>query len=247
MSLWGNRDLANNAPKIAVFGGTGFAGNGQSVYANTVIGAVNSGVLASVEGVTAAEKGNTAFPNAYAAAHAGWIATKVGTGPVIGVNIVNGGRHNAAGNIAFSGGNGTGAVATFGIGYGNTTLTGTANVTNGSAVVVGTGTLFAVELVANVDFITIGSQVLRVANVTSNTNVQTVSAFTTNANGSSIVRTTNTINSVTIVSGGSGFISAPTVTANAANAGSAASFQAVLGGRGGRVQTEVLVAGGSIT
>jgi hypothetical protein len=70
----------------------------------------------------------------------------------------------------------------------------------------------------------------------------------TGANASYTVNTTtNTINSVTLVSGGSDYIAAP--TANAANATgvNSASFVVTVGGRAGRVSYETLVAAGSIT
>lgn len=73
----------------------------------------------------------------------------------------------------------------------------------------------------------------------------------TGGNGTGAVATINTnaqgnVTSVSISAGGSGYTTAPTIAANTA-AGTGATFTAVLGGRAGRVKTEVLVAGGSMT
>lgn len=70
-----------------------------------------------------------------------------------------------------------------------------------------------------------------------------------NGTGASAKINTNAsgnVTSVTVVAGGSGYNTAPTVAANTVG-GTGATFAVVLGGRAGRVKTEVLVAGGSMT
>jgi hypothetical protein len=57
--------------------------------------------------------------------------------------------------------------------------------------------------------------------------------------------TTNTIQTITIVDGGSGYVSAPSASAANANGVATATFTVGLGGRAGRVQYECLVAQGS--
>lgn len=70
----------------------------------------------------------------------------------------------------------------------------------------------------------------------------------TGANASYTVNTTtNTIVTVTLVSGGSGYTSAPTATAANATAVNSATFTVTTGGRAGRVEYETLVAMGSMT
>ncbi len=69
-----------------------------------------------------------------------------------------------------------------------------------------------------------------------------------NANASYTVNTTtNTINSVTLVSGGSDYVIAPTATAANATGVNSATFTVTVGGRAGRVSYETLVAMGSIS
>lgn len=70
----------------------------------------------------------------------------------------------------------------------------------------------------------------------------------TGANASYTVNTTtNTINSVTLVSGGTDYVTAPVATAANATGANSATFTVTMGGRAGRVSYETLVAGGSIT
>ncbi len=67
------------------------------------------------------------------------------------------------------------------------------------------------------------------------------------ANASYTVNTTtNTINSITLVNGGSGYLSAPTATAANANGATTLTCSVTVGGRAGRVQYECLVAMGSM-
>lgn len=68
----------------------------------------------------------------------------------------------------------------------------------------------------------------------------------TGANASYTVNTTtNTITTITLHNGGSGYLTAPTVTAANANGVNAVVIAVGLGGRAGRVQYECLVAQGS--
>lgn len=73
-----------------------------------------------------------------------------------------------------------------------------------------------------------------------NTYLTIAGANTTPANASLLVLGTNTV-SVVLRSGGTGFASAPTITANGAN-NSTLTFTATMGGRAGRVQAETIVA-----
>lgn len=65
MSLWGNKDEANNAPKFHVASGYGIAANGQTQYGNTTIG---------IFGVDAAE---AQLSNGI---HPGWVLRREGSG-----------------------------------------------------------------------------------------------------------------------------------------------------------------------
>lgn len=116
MSLWGNLDAANNAPKQGDT--TGYGGNTPQVtpntqvyYANTQIGAFINNAAIGVFGVDAAEQASTPTATGGKPPHAGWVIRKVGTGPVttitanagsVGVNsyvtITGGGTSNVAAN-----------------------------------------------------------------------------------------------------------------------------------------------------
>jgi len=70
----------------------------------------------------------------------------------------------------------------------------------------------------------------------------------TGANASYTVNTTtNTITTITLVNGGSGYTVTPTATAANATGVNSATFTIKMGGRANRVQTETLVAMGSMT
>lgn len=109
MSLWGNLDASNNAPKQA--GTIGYGGNtpqvtanGQVYYANTKISAFIGNAAIGVFGVDASEQANTTAATGKAA-HQGWNIRKVGTGPVVTITA-NSGAVGVNSYIQFSGGNG---------------------------------------------------------------------------------------------------------------------------------------------
>lgn len=88
MSLYGNLD--------------GITGNSKPKYANT----------SSVYGVSATEAANT-LGDGGKVAHAGWVQQTLGTGPVTGVTINVGGKFYSNGFISFTGGDGSGANASY--------------------------------------------------------------------------------------------------------------------------------------
>jgi hypothetical protein len=114
MSLWGNLDAANNAPKSSAMAGYGgdtpqVTSNSQVYYANTAIGSFIDKAAIGVFGVDAAEQttqtglstsSTTGHPQ-----HAGWVVRKVGTGPVVTISA-NAGSVGANSYITFSQGNG---------------------------------------------------------------------------------------------------------------------------------------------
>lgn len=111
MSLWGNLDAANNAPKI---GGTaGYGGNTpqvtnntQVMYANTQISAYIGKAAIGVFGVDASEQKTSASSTTTGhPQHAGWVVRKVGTGPVVSISA-NAGSVGTNSYITFSKGNG---------------------------------------------------------------------------------------------------------------------------------------------
>jgi hypothetical protein len=173
--LWGNKDYAtgNNKPLYA---------NTTNTTSNSVINGTSANLFYGiVAGVSATEETTSASLPQHPT-HAGWVSLKVGTGPISGVTLTNGGNVNAAGFII---------------------------VTDGSVTGTGTG-----------------------ANI----------SYTVNT-------TTNTVNSVTLVSGGSGYtnVSALTYVVSSAANTTQPTLSFTLGGRAGRIQTETLVAMGSIT
>jgi hypothetical protein len=86
MSLWGNLDAANNAPKFAGTGGIGLTANTQQLFSNTTFATTSTslgraGQAIGVFGVSATETANTLGGKANtASAHAGWVLRKEGTG-----------------------------------------------------------------------------------------------------------------------------------------------------------------------
>ena len=86
MSLWGNLDAANNAPKFAGTGGIGLTANTQQLFSNTTFATTSSslgraGQAIGVFGLSALEASNTGAGKANTAgAHAGWVMRKEGTG-----------------------------------------------------------------------------------------------------------------------------------------------------------------------
>ena len=117
MSLWGNLDASNNAPKQTDT--TGYGGdtpqvtaNGQVYYANTQIGAFIDSAAIGVFGVTAAEQANVTSSKGVPQ-HAGWVIRKVGLGPITSITA-NAGAVGTNSFITFSGGqgiDGSGATA----------------------------------------------------------------------------------------------------------------------------------------
>lgn len=113
MSLWGNLDAANNAPKhgdTAGYGGNTpqVSANTQVYYANTKTAAFMSGSAIGVFGVSASEQINaTASANTLLGKpqHAGWVVRKTGMGPVISI-AANTGAVGVNSSITFSQGNG---------------------------------------------------------------------------------------------------------------------------------------------
>lgn len=179
MSLWGNLDAANNAPKqsaMAGYGGTtgSVSANGQTYYSNTQINATVQNAALGLFGVDTAEQ--TAATAAQGVPqHAGWVARKVGMGPITSVTA-NAGAVGVNATMTITGGNGTGATT------GNTPATVVVSV---------------------------------------------------NAAGY--------ITSIAVTDGGL-YANTPSI-----NAMSNAVFTITMGGRAGRVQTETLVAMGSMT
>ena len=114
MSLWGNLDAANNAPKqsdMTGYGGTtgSVSSNGQTYYANTQINATVQNAALGIFGVDTGEQTNATAAQGVPQ-HAGWVARKVGMGPITSITA-NAGSTGSNGFITFSGGNGIGATS----------------------------------------------------------------------------------------------------------------------------------------
>lgn len=113
MSLWGNLDAANNAPKHGDTAGYGgdkpqVTANTQVYYSNTRNGAFMTGSAIGVFGVDAQEQINAeASANTLLGVpqHAGWVIRKTGMGPIVAISA-NAGAVGANGFITFSQGNG---------------------------------------------------------------------------------------------------------------------------------------------
>jgi hypothetical protein len=107
MSLWGNLDQANNAPKNPVASGLGVSSNGEVLFANSQQGGIVSGIGLGVFGANTTEVGSAAVgENLTRAAHAGWNIVKTGTGPVATISVANtGSGFNASQNgfVTFTG------------------------------------------------------------------------------------------------------------------------------------------------
>ena len=116
MSLWGNLDAANNAPKSSDMVGYGgntpqVTQNGQVYFANTKINAFMANAAVGIFGVDTTEQIN-ALNNLGHPQHAGWVVRKVGTGPVETITA-NAGSIAVNSYITFAQGNsvnGTGAT-----------------------------------------------------------------------------------------------------------------------------------------
>ena len=114
MSLWGNLDAANNAPKQSAM--TGYGGstpqvtaNAQVYYANTQTGAFITGEAIGVFGIDASEQALLPAANLGKPQHAGWVIRKVGMGPITAITA-NAGAVGVNSYITFAAGNGIGAT-----------------------------------------------------------------------------------------------------------------------------------------
>lgn len=113
MSLWGNLDASNNAPKQTDT--TGYGGdtpqvtaNGQVYYANTQIDAYIGDAAIGIFGVDTSEQ--TAATAAQGVPqHAGWVLRKVGMGPIASITA-NAGAVGVNATMTITGGNGIGAT-----------------------------------------------------------------------------------------------------------------------------------------
>ena len=110
MSLWGNLEAANNAPKSSATAGYGgntpqVTANAQVYYANTKINAFMADAAIGVFGVSASEQSNATATIQGVPQHAGWVVRKVGTGPVLTITA-NSGAVGVNSYITFSKGDG---------------------------------------------------------------------------------------------------------------------------------------------
>ena len=145
MSLWGNRDAANNAPKYQVLAGTKTIGNGVAGFANTGVsvnqryvsayGNVSPDVFqnGAAFGVFGVDKTEAAVNRAAGKGGLtpGWTSIKFGEGPVTALVVTDPGSGFVNGETAFVTGGTVNALAvatTNSTGY-LTTLT----ITNGGA------------------------------------------------------------------------------------------------------------------
>jgi hypothetical protein len=113
MSLWGNLDAANNAPKqtdTTGYGGTteSVSSNGQTYYANTQINATVQNASLGIFGVDTTEQ-SAATTSQGVPQHAGWVIRKVGMGPITSVTA-NAGAVGSNATLTLTGGNGIGAT-----------------------------------------------------------------------------------------------------------------------------------------
>jgi hypothetical protein len=109
MSLWGNLDAANNAPKQSDMVGYGgntpqVSQNGQVYFANTRINAFMANSALGIFGVDTTEQTNATGVSGKPQ-HAGWVVRKVGTGPIVSITA-NSGAVGTNSFITFSQGNG---------------------------------------------------------------------------------------------------------------------------------------------
>lgn len=98
MSLWGNKDLANNSPIYAPLqvNLTTNTTNQTALFGNTTVGAfLNNGVAMNqavgLFGVDSTEAANT-LSQAKKVAHAGWNLRIAGVGPLTGITVAAAGR-----------------------------------------------------------------------------------------------------------------------------------------------------------
>lgn len=77
MALWSNTDANTSAPKNAVAGGLGVAGNGDTLFGNTTADVFVTGATLGVFGVDAREQ---QVETVKKGGHAGWVLRKTGSG-----------------------------------------------------------------------------------------------------------------------------------------------------------------------
>ena len=107
MSLWGNLDASNNAPQFSGLGGYKTSiniANAQitQVFNNATISATETDVALGVFAVDTVEIADVSVES-HSGAHAGWIARRAFTGPVVSISA-NAGAVAVNSYITFSGG-----------------------------------------------------------------------------------------------------------------------------------------------
>jgi hypothetical protein len=107
MSLWGNLDAANNAPKSSATAGYGgntpqVTANAQVYYANTRPNSFIASAAIGVFGVDAAEQANVTAATGKTQ-HAGWNVRKAGMGPIVSITA-NTGAVGSNSTITFANG-----------------------------------------------------------------------------------------------------------------------------------------------
>ena len=202
MSLWGNKDAANNAPKSQVLAGTKTAGNGVGGFANTGVN-VNQRYLSAYGNVSpdvfqnGAAFGVFGVNNTEASVNRaagkggltpGWTAIKFGEGPVTALTVTAAGTGFTNGETAYVTGGSVNALATVGTNAtGNlTSLT----ITNGGSGFTNTGMVgFASGFTREkkVSAITAGGTALGYNNtsilIVSNGTINATATLATNATG----------------------------------------------------------------
>lgn len=113
MSLWGNLDASNNAPKQTDTTGYGgntpqITANGQVYYSNTKIDAFIEDAAIGIFGVDTTEQAAATAAQGIPQ-HAGWVLRKVGMGPITSVTA-NSGAVGVNATMQITGGNGIGAT-----------------------------------------------------------------------------------------------------------------------------------------
>jgi len=113
MSLWGNLDASNNAPYFSGLGGYKTSvniANAQidQVFNNVTISSTEANVALGVFGVDTTEIADVTVES-HSGAHAGWVARRAFTGPVVSITA-NAGATGVNSYIIFSGGS-AGAAA----------------------------------------------------------------------------------------------------------------------------------------
>lgn len=252
MPLWGKINQKNNAPKYKVVESQVAAGPSKgtnTLFNNTSVGVFHPGQVLGVWGANASQVSGA---NAGKISHTGWHLVRQGTGPVAALTATVGGTgfanlavgtvtsSVAGGNARFivASTNSTGGITALtvssgGSGFVNTTATITAPANGIVNVAIGGGSGYS-----NADTI-----------VFSNGQVNATATLTTNATGgiSTVVLTsagrgfpsnTGTVVTITTSGGTNG-----NVVVNVLGAGSGQTITYTLGGRGGRLHYECLVAG----